>query len=885
MTGLHLTRLRVAQLRKFRQPFELGDLSPGLNLFTGPNEAGKSTLVRAIRAAFFERHRSTSVDDLQPWDDPSATPSVELEFQWQGQAHRLSKRFLGKKRCLLHIDGLVRDGTEAEDHLAQLFGFQFAGKGASKAEHWGIPGLLWVEQGTGQVLREAAGHARDHLHDALQGLIGTTTAGDRASGGDTLLARLRAQRDELLTGTGRPRAAHAAAIEQVKALATQVEDWRTKLTDYREAVDRLGALRDQHRREEADRPWEALRAERVTTEQRRHRLQALQDELARDTARHHQQGQTHQLLLAQIDAHRQHTEALVQRQQALADADAQCLLADDTLNARQAHAQAVQATVTEARDHLHGARQEDNRRHLLDRQAQAQTAALRTREALQQAVAAQAQLHRLLQAAAASAITDDTVQGLRQKLAHCREQTLRREAVATRLSFTLQAGQQVHLDGQALHGTGEHWLSASATLRMAGVGELTIHPGGHGLGELARAEAAAHDDLQAALQRAGLRDLAEAEHRLAVHRDRLTEIGLAEQTLRLIAPRGLDALHAEAAQATTQQQSAQAQLDRLPARQADAPELSLAQAEARLAAAEEVAAQVRTALSLAEQQQALCRSRQADARRELSTVQRRLDDPVRQQRLVEARTQLLACTAEREALSARLASLQLQIQAERPDLLAQDIDRLTRSIAVLEQAHQARHEQILKLETQLQIAGAQQLEDDLDKALGELARAQHRQIQLQRRAQALEVLCQRLDAKRQATIARLQAPLQKHLQHYLPLLFPGARLQLDEQLVPGTLTRADRTGSTEAGDFRELSFGAREQLGLLSRFAYADLLREAGRPTLLILDDALVHSDDARFAQMKRVLFDVAQRHQVLLFSCHPGLWRDVGVAVRELMG
>ncbi len=82
---------------------------------------------------------------------------------------------------------------------------------------------------------------------------------------------------------------------------------------------------------------------------------------------------------------------------------------------------------------------------------------------------------------------------------------------------------------------------------------------------------------------------------------------------------------------------------------------------------------------------------------------------------------------------------------------------------------------------------------------------------------------------------------------------------------------------------QSLSFGAREQLGLISRFAYADLLQEAGRPTLLILDDALVHSDVQRLAAMKRVLFDAAQRHQVLLFTCHPEAWRDAGVAIRNL--
>ena len=47
--SLQLTRLRIEHLRQFRQPFELGPLALGLNIFSGPNEAGKSTLVRAIR--------------------------------------------------------------------------------------------------------------------------------------------------------------------------------------------------------------------------------------------------------------------------------------------------------------------------------------------------------------------------------------------------------------------------------------------------------------------------------------------------------------------------------------------------------------------------------------------------------------------------------------------------------------------------------------------------------------------------------------------------------------------------------------------------------------------------------------------------------------------
>jgi hypothetical protein len=186
------------------------------------------------------------------------------------------------------------------------------------------------------------------------------------------------------------------------------------------------------------------------------------------------------------------------------------------------------------------------------------------------------------------------------------------------------------------------------------------------------------------------------------------------------------------------------------------------------------------------------------------------------------------------------------------------------------------------LEVELQAAGAQGLDERRAELARDHAAAARRADQLARRARALDLLLKLLQDKRHALTQRLQAPLQKHLNHYLGLLFPGARIAIDDSLSPGPLTREGMQGS-ESGPVDELSFGAREQMGVIARLAYADLLKEAGKPTLIILDDALVHSDDTRLAQMKRVLFDAATRHQILLFTCHPEKWRDMGVAARTL--
>lgn len=186
--------------------------------------------------------------------------------------------------------------------------------------------------------------------------------------------------------------------------------------------------------------------------------------------------------------------------------------------------------------------------------------------------------------------------------------------------------------------------------------------------------------------------------------------------------------------------------------------------------------------------------------------------------------------------------------------------------------------EIRELRGRLEASGAEGLEEQRNELAARLEHVNRRYEELDRRARALNLLLDLLQTKRQVLTKRLQAPLQKHLDRYLGLLFPRTTLEVDEQLRPGTFTR-----DNELGEINELSFGAREQMGLISRLAYADLLQEAGRPTLIILDDTLVHTDTDRLEAMKRILFDAASRHQILLFTCHPERWHDLGVLPVDL--
>ncbi|MFU2022632.1 ATP-binding protein, partial [Bordetella avium] len=233
-------------------------------------------------------------------------------------------------------------------------------------------------------------------------------------------------------------------------------------------------------------------------------------------------------------------------------------------------------------------------------------------------------------------------------------------------------------------------------------------------------------------------------------------------------------------------------------------------------------------------------------------------------------------TEQERALQAREAESALA--AHRPELLKQDAERYARSAELARQAQQERHARLLSLQGKLEQAGAQAVGERLAETEAAWQRAGRLRADYERRAAALDLLWRLLGEQRDTATRRLLRPLSERLAHYLALLFPGADLSLDEQLQPLALVRGGTHDALEA-----LSFGTREQLGLLARLAYADLLREAGRPTLLVLDDALVHADSRRRDLVKRALFDAATRHQILLFTCHADAWQDMGVVLREL--
>ncbi len=874
---MKLRKLRVEQLRQFRRAVEIRDLQPGINLFTGANESGKSTLVRAIRAAFFERFRSSSVDDLQPWGDSSATPTVELEFEWQEQCWHLNKTFLRQKRCDLQIAGRPFNGEEAEEKLADLLGYEFSGRGASRAENWGIPGLLWVEQGAGQDLNDAVNHAGAHLQSALGESLGELAS----SSGDELISQVETERNKLrTTSTGRPTGELQKANQAVSDLQAQQADLIEKIGTYRQQVDRLGALL-QETQQDHSRPWDALRKQAGAAQQRLNEVDGWAQEQVREQQSLQQSHQSHELCREHLSASSRLQDSLTARRNAVALAQTEV----DGLQAQeqplQEHLSQARKVCQDARERLVAARRQSQRSALASELAVLEQQLAEASSKLEGARVQQASLLRLRERLQATVVDETQLKRLRQVASELDRVHIRREAAATRLHYALLPGQSLELDGEPISGEAERLLSAPATLEIPGIGRLQISPGGEDLVELDLRRQQLEDERVSLLQLLQVASLDEAERRADLSRLLEEDIALAQLKLEQLAPKGLEPLSETLRLGASRQSDLRQQIDVIPEETQELV-LTVEQAEREQQRAMDGLAEADKAVSDHRLDASLSAQKLQSATDELQRLQNELNAPERQQREQQLRGQLVSLEAEIQRLQQSIAARQQQIDNARPDILKQDVQRLTDSAKALEEAASLRTLEIARLQSGLETAGAQGLDEQLATVEQELETMRRRQSELIRRADGLELLLEMLKAKRHALTQRLQAPLQKHLNRYLQLLFPQAHLSVDEHLKPTHLVRSVN-GSQEQGDIGALSFGAREQMGLISRLAYADLLQEAGRPTLIILDDALVHSDQQRLEQMKRVLFDSAQRHQVLLFTCHPENWRDLGVVARDI--
>jgi uncharacterized protein YhaN len=267
---VRITSLTLDQLRRYRD--HTIELAPGLTVVRGPNEAGKSTLQRALELALTRKVTSSAqeLDGMVPWDaGTDVRPSIVMTFTWDdedGESHdgRLEKRFNGGQKGSVVLETgeeTITDPVRADERLAELSGVPTEGffRSTASVRH-----------------HELAGLQRDEaaLRDRLQASI---------SGADRGTSRARKQLDRALQGL---RASGAKNPGRLKVAEDAVSDVTAKLRAGEDALARLERDRDtlSQARERRSETEKALTERRALLEKAR---QAERLTAERETAREH----------------------------------------------------------------------------------------------------------------------------------------------------------------------------------------------------------------------------------------------------------------------------------------------------------------------------------------------------------------------------------------------------------------------------------------------------------------------------------------------------------------------------------------------------------------------------------------------------------------------
>ncbi|MFC3119490.1 hypothetical protein ACFOHS_19595 [Jhaorihella thermophila] len=490
------------------------------------------------------------------------------------------------------------------------------------------------------------------------------------------------------------------------------------------------------------------------------------------------------------------------------------------------------------------------RAELADRIARAET--LRRREEEAQAAIAQmlpdAALRRIEEAANAVTLAE------RHRAA---------AAPAFVVHYAPGAAGRVLRDGAAVPADSPQPVPDGAELELEGIGRLAITPGAAAEeADLETAKQALQRELDAAgvdsveAARASARDRRAAEDALRGIRADLAALApdgipaLREQLAALPAPVEPDPAVPPRDAAEAAEQAARAARDTAGER--------FAAAEATLATARDRAVQAETELDAAR-----TRLRRADA-----DLGDEPDPPAR----------LEALRAERAALEADLDQARAALEAARAD--APDLEAAETAATRAAQAAENARARIAQLREELAALDARITATSGDAPEEKLALTLEQLEQAEARKAALEfeiAVNQRLrDALTQAQSAARNAyvePVHRELAPLLRMLWPDAEPVIDAET--GMITAITRRSVEE--EFDILSGGTREQISLMVRLAFARILADRGTPAPVILDDAIVYTDDARIEQMFDALTSRARDLQIIVLSCRQRAFRALG--------
>lgn len=885
---MKIRSIAVNQFKKFTTPMCLDEIGDGLNVVVGPNEMGKSTLLDALRAALFEKYSSKAqpITALQN-DRNQAAPVVELVFEVDDGIYRIRKRFVKKSYAHLFCpDGRKLEGDEAEDTLRDLLGFDEPGKTGAKPETLGMWNVLWVQQGQSFGALDLPDSAQSNLHSALESEVGEVLGGRR---GRALPDAVDKQLSVLVTSTGRPRGGYKDLIDEVETLRSDLEGLQTRRSDLSKTLEELEAAqqtlarlssREQDHKDKEELDVARGRHGELAKLESRIEAAATDVELKkRDLERAEEALAERRALKDQITTNSETVEAAKEKLDEVRQMDLELRkrvegLRKDAKRAEEAVTEADNA-VSMARRVLTAVQREGRIRELQERYEKAHEAEKKQRTAQQ--------------GAAAILVTDEHIKTIRDAAKKLEAARSRLSAAATLIAFDMPSDRlsRIEVDGAAFAADQTSVEAVEGTtISIPDYGSISVQPAIKDRRKLIAQQRDTTDALKAALEECGVKSADAAEEQLAKREKLLGDAELARQEAALHAPATDDfdagaeplADHIASLKTILERELADLGIESVPSEK---------EAEKALAAAQESAQDARDTLTTTRAALGGPEEEVGRIQGELGSVKTRYDDGKERldklkKGLTEAEEQTsdngleAGVTAARKALEDQEMTVS-ELEGQREDeTLLQLEARISRLDTALQERRDKRSdltEKVVGLQSHIEALEGAGLDEAIQQKEREVELADDQRQRYEREVAVLSLLLSTLRSAETEAKERYLSPVLKRVRPYLQLLFPGAEIAIDENLHIVGVVREN--GHQES--FEHLSMGTQEQIAVLVRLAFAEMLVEQGHPATVVLDDALVFSDDQRMGRMFDILNMVGRQVQIIVLTCREQLFEGIG--------
>ena len=847
----------------------------GVTIIEGPNEVGKTAIAEGLQLAIDlpDSSANSRVRAVQPAGRDEG-PEVEISLSSGEYELVYSKRWLRQAATILEVKEPHREsltGRRAHDRLKAILAETL------DEDLWTA---LRIQQGTELTLPNF-------------GLLSMGRALDQVAGGDlvtdreeTLWTRISEEYDKYWTPTGQVKSDRRASEQKVRESRDEVAELEKQIQEIESDAARMSWLSDESARlSQAVKDFEKSERE---LEQRWKEVDRLQSEVERLDA-------IHGAAKAQLDG----ASGGLQRRQ-------------DLITNLEASTKGLIALEAEAEDAVPGLasatrRSEDATTALRE----AEVALTNARERLTRAIADRDYLRQLIEVEQLkernerylsaeqtlreadeyleSARVDDEVAGqieeayLQDELARSAAGSAAASVEITALSdINVEVGDElIELAGSEVRDT---LVEDEVTLTIPSVARMRVRAGPEARG-LADQHRRAREKYRRLCDDAGVANVSEArraaQDRQDAQRNREEAVKAIERELRDLTP---DVLLGKVNNLTKRVTSYPRErpenpplpedLDRAQEVEADVSVL-VDELEAKLLECVDTARNAESALQATRIEEAertakldIARGTKRDASTQLALAREAETD--------ETLLAAVAAAQEKETTDrTALDEARGQLSDADPDSVAALLENARQTTKRGRDDLQSNRDEQNRLRSTLDLRGERGLQTALDDAANQLNHFAREHERQEARAETAQLLRETFAKHRHQARQRYIQPFKESIDQLGRIVFGSTfEVELDEDLK---IVRRTLDGTTLEID--QLSTGAREQLGVLSRLACATIVSPMDGGAPVMIDDSLGWSDPDRLQRMGAAIAAAGKQCQVIVLTCTPGRYSHVGSA------